>query len=378
MKIGLPKEIKDNEYRVGLTPAGVNALVNAGHDVFVQKSAGEGSGFTDDQYVKAGGKIVETADDAWGEGDMVVKVKEPIAPEYPRMRENQLLFTYLHLAPELELTKQMMERKVTGVAYETITDQHGKLPLLTPMSEVAGRMSVQVGATYLEKMNGGKGILLGGVPGVPAANVLIIGGGVVGTEAAKMAVGLGARVTILDRDLNRLRQLDDIFLSKVQTMASSRYAIEEAIAHSDLVIGAVLVVGAAAPKLVTRDMLKLVPQGAVLVDVAVDQGGCFETTHATTHSNPTYYEEGVLHYCVANMPGAVPRTSTFALTNATLPYALALATKGFEQAIAADKGLREGVNTYAGKCTYGAVATSQNIEYTPLDSLIDGGKSATA
>jgi alanine dehydrogenase len=344
----------------------------------VQKSAGEGSGFTDDQYVKAGGKIVETADDAWGEGDMVVKVKEPIAPEYPRMRENQLLFTYLHLAPEFELTKQMMERKVTGVAYETITDQHGKLPLLTPMSEVAGRMSVQVGATYLEKMNGGKGILLGGVPGVPAANVLIIGGGVVGTEAAKMAVGLGARVTILDRDLNRLRQLDDIFLSKVQTMASSRYAIEEAISHSDLVIGAVLVVGAAAPKLVTRDMLKLVPQGAVLVDVAVDQGGCFETTHATTHSNPTYYEEGVLHYCVANMPGAVPRTSTFALTNATLPYAIALAGKGFERAIAEDKGLREGVNTYAGKCTYEAVATSQNIEYTPLDSLIDGGKSAAA
>jgi alanine dehydrogenase len=378
MKIGLPKEIKDNEYRVGLTPAGVNALVNAGHEVFVQKSAGEGSGFNDDQYVKAGGKLLDTADEVWQTGDMIVKVKEPIAPEYPRMRENQLLFTYLHLAPEFELTKQMMERKVTGVAYETITDQHGKLPLLTPMSEVAGRMSVQVGATYLEKMNGGKGVLLGGVPGVPAANVLIIGGGVVGTEAAKMAVGLGARVTILDRDLNRLRQLDDIFLSKVQTMASSKYAIEEAIAHSDLVIGAVLVVGAAAPKLVTRDMLKLVPQGAVLVDVAVDQGGCFETTHATTHSNPTYYEEGVLHYCVANMPGAVPRTSTFALTNATLPYAIALASKGFERAIAEDAGLKEGVNTYAGKCTYEAVATSQNIEYTPLDSLLDGGKSATA
>ena len=378
MKIGLPKEIKDNEYRVGLTPAGVNALVNAGHEVFVQKSAGEGSGFSDDQYVKAGGKLLDTADEVWQTGDMIVKVNEPIAPEYPRMRENQLLFTYLHLAPEFELTKQMMERKVTGVAYETITDHNGKLPLLTPMSEVAGRMSVQVGATYLEKMNGGKGILLGGVPGVPAANVLIIGGGVVGTEAAKMAVGLGARVTILDRDLNRLRQLDDIFLSKVQTMASSRYAIEEAIAHSDLVIGAVLVVGAAAPKLVTRDMLKLVPQGAVLVDVAVDQGGCFETTHATTHSNPTYYEEGVLHYCVANMPGAVPRTSTFALTNATLPYALALASKGFERAIAEDAGLKEGVNTYAGKCTYEAVATSQNIEYTPLDSLLDGGKSAAA
>ena len=378
MKIGLPKEIKDNEYRVGLTPAGVNALVNAGHEVFVQKSAGEGSGFSDEQYVKAGGKLLDTADEVWQTGDMIVKVKEPIAPEYPRMRENQLLFTYLHLAPEFELTKQMMERKVTGVAYETITDHHGRLPLLTPMSEVAGRMSVQVGATYLEKMNGGKGILLGGVPGVPAANVLIIGGGVVGTEAAKMAVGLGARVTILDRDLNRLRQLDDIFLSKVQTMASSKYAIEEAITHSDLVIGAVLVVGAAAPKLVTRDMLKLVPQGAVLVDVAVDQGGCFETTHATTHSNPTYYEEGVLHYCVANMPGAVPRTSTFALTNATLPYALDLANKGFERAIAEDKGLYEGVNTYAGKCTYEAVATSQNIEYTPLDSLLDGGKSAAA
>ncbi|HEY2846702.1 MAG TPA: alanine dehydrogenase [Pyrinomonadaceae bacterium] len=378
MKIGLPKEIKDNEYRVGLTPAGVNALVNAGHEVYVQKSAGEGSGFTDGSYVKAGGRLLDTADEVWQTGDMIVKVKEPIAPEYPRMRENQLLFTYLHLAPEIELTKQMMERKVTGVAYETITDVHGKLPLLTPMSEVAGRMSVQVGATYLEKMNGGKGILLGGVPGVPAANVLIIGGGVVGTEAAKMAVGLGARVTILDRDLNRLRQLDDIFLSKVQTMASSRYAIEESIAHADLVIGAVLVVGAAAPKLVTRDMLKLVPQGAVLVDVAVDQGGCFETTHATTHSNPTYYEEGVLHYCVANMPGAVPRTSTFALTNATLPYAIALASKGFERAIAKDAGLKEGVNTYAGKCTYEAVAASQNIEYTPLDSLLDGGKSAAA
>ena len=377
MKIGLPKEIKDNEYRVGLTPAGVQALALAGHEVYVQKTAGEGSGFTDDQYVKAGGKLLDTADDVWKTGDMIVKVKEPIAPEYPRMRENQLLFTYLHLAPEFELTKQMMERKVTGVAYETITDRQGRLPLLTPMSEVAGRMSVQVGATYLEKMNGGRGILLGGVPGVPAANVVIIGGGIVGTEAAKMAVGLGAKVTIIDRNLDRLRQLDDIFLSKVQTLASSQYAIEEAISHADLVIGAVLVVGAAAPKLVTREMLKLVPNGAVLVDVAVDQGGCFETTHATTHSNPTYYEEGVLHYCVANMPGAVPRTSTFALTNATLPYALDLANKGFERAIAEDVGLREGVNTYAGKLTYEAVATSQKLDYTPLDSLLDG-KTASA
>lgn len=371
MKIGLPKEIKDNEYRVGLTPAGVQALENAGHELFVQKTAGEGSGFSDEQYVKAGATLLDTADEVWATGDMIVKVKEPVAPEYPRMRENQLLFTYLHLAPELELTKVMLERKVTGVAYETITDKQGRLPLLTPMSEVAGRMSVQVGATYLEKMNGGRGILLGGVPGVPAANVVIIGGGIVGTEAAKMAVGLGAKVTIIDRNLDRLRQLDDIFLSKVQTLASSKLAIEEAISHADLVIGAVLVVGAAAPKLVTREMLHLIPNGAVLVDVAVDQGGCFETTHATTHSNPTYYEEGVLHYCVANMPGAVPRTSTFALTNATLPYALDLANKGFERAIKEDVGLREGVNTYAGKLTYDAVAESQGLEYTPLDSLLD-------
>ncbi len=378
MKIGLPKEIKDNEYRVGLTPAGVNALENAGHEVFVQKTAGEGSGFADELYTKAGATLLDTADEVWETGEMIVKVKEPIAPEYPRMRENQLLFTYLHLAPEFELTKQMMERKVTGVAYETITDKQGRLPLLTPMSEVAGRMSVQVGATYLEKMNGGKGILLGGVPGVPAANVVIIGGGVVGTEAAKMAVGLGAHVTIIDINLDRLRQLDDIFLSKVQTLASSRYQIHEAISHADLVIGGVLVVGAAAPKLVTRDMLKDIPNGSVLVDVAVDQGGCFETTHATTHSNPTFYEEGVLHYCVANMPGAVPRTSTFALTNATLPYALALANKGFEQAIADDEGLKEGVNTFAGKCTYEAVATSQNIEYTPLDDLLDGAMRANS
>lgn len=376
MRIGLPKEIKDNEYRVGLTPAGVNALVNAGHEVFVQKTAGEGSGFSDEQYTSAGGQLLETADDVWQTGDMIVKVKEPVAPEYPRMRENQLLFTYLHLAPEFELTKQLLERKVTGVAYETITDKRGTLPLLTPMSEVAGRMAVQVGATYLEKMNGGRGILLGGVPGVPAANVVIIGGGVVGTEAAKMAVGLGAKVTIIDINLDRLRQLDDIFLSKVQTLASSRYAIHDAISHADLVIGGVLVVGAAAPKLVTRDMLKDIPNGAVLVDVAVDQGGCFETTHATTHSNPTYYEEGVLHYCVANMPGAVPRTSTFALTNATLPYALALANKGFERAIAEDEGLKEGVNTYAGKLTYEAVATSQNLDYTPLDSVLGGAMSA--
>jgi alanine dehydrogenase len=376
MKVGLPKEIKDNEYRVGLTPAGVRALTDAGHQVFIEKGAGEGSGFSDEQYIRAGGKILDRADDVWAEGEMIVKVKEPIEPEYARMREGQVLFTYLHLAPEIELTKQLMQRKVTGIAYETIMDKQGNLPLLKPMSEVAGRMAVQVGATYLEKMNGGRGILLGGVPGVPPANVVIIGGGVVGTEAAKVAVGMGAKVTVIDKNLERLRQLDDMFLSRVQTLASSRYQIHEAISNADLIIGAVLIVGAAAPKLVTREMLKDVPKGAVVVDVAVDQGGCFETTRPTTHSNPTFYEEGVLHYCVANMPGAVPRTSTFALTNATLPYALDLANKGFEKAIAEDESLRQGVNTYAGKCTYKAVADSQGIEYTPLESLLDLAEAA--
>jgi alanine dehydrogenase len=376
--IGLPKEIKDNEYRVGLTPAGVRAFTDAGHKVVVERSAGEGSGFADDLYQRAGATLLDSADEVWGQGEMVVKVKEPIAPEYPRMREGQLLFTYLHLAPDLELTKQLLERKVTGIAYETITDRQGTLPLLTPMSEVAGRMAVQVGANYLEKMNGGRGILLGGVPGVPAARVLIIGGGVVGTNAAKIAVGMGAQVTIVDKNLDRLRELDDIFLSKVSTLASSAYMIHDAISEADLIIGAVLVPGAAAPKLVTRGMLKDVPNGAVIVDVAVDQGGCIETTHPTTHSNPTYYVEGVLHYCVANMPGAVPRTSTFALTNATLPYALKLANKGFLAAIANDPGLKEGVNTYAGRCTYEGVAASQGLEYTPIDEMLGGASTATA
>jgi alanine dehydrogenase len=370
MIIGLPKEIKDNEYRVGLTPAGVRALKDAGHDVRVELNAGAGSGFEDSLYERAGATIGHSADDVWASADMIVKVKEPIAPEYPRMREGQLLFTYLHLAPDHELTDELLKRKVTGIAYETITHR-GTLPLLTPMSEVAGRMSIQVGAHYLEKMQGGRGILLGGVPGVPAARVVIIGGGVVGTNAAKMAVGMNAVVTIIDNNLDRLRELDDIFLSKISTLASSAYMIHDAISQADLIVGAVLVPGAAAPKLVTKAMLKDVPNGAVIVDVAVDQGGCIETSHPTTHSNPTFYVEGVLHYCVANMPGAVPRTSTFALTNATLPYALKLANKGFLKAIASDPGLKEGVNTYAGHCTYEAVATAQNIPYTPLDSLIN-------
>src|SRR5918912_248010 len=376
--VGLPKEIKDNEYRVGLTPAGVRALTDAGHKVVVERDAGAGSGFENELYQRAGAQIIESADEVWGAAEMIVKVKEPIAPEYPRMREGQLLFTYLHLAPDRELTRQLLERKVTGVAYETITDRRGTLPLLTPMSEVAGRMAVQVGATYLEKMNGGRGILLGGVPGVPAAHVVIIGGGGFGTNAAKIAVGMGAKVTIIDNNLDRLRELDDIFLSKVSTLASSAYMIHDAISQADLIIGAVLVPGAAAPKLVTRAMLKDVPKGAVIVDVAVDQGGCIETTHPTTHSNPTFYVEDVLHYCVANMPGAVPRTSTFALTNATLPYALKLANKGFVEAIASDPGLKEGVNTYAGRLTYKAVADDQGLEYTPLDEMLGGSKPGTS
>src|SRR5918992_924272 len=378
MIVGLPKEIKDNEYRVGLTPAGVRALTDAGHKVVVERSAGEGSGFADDLYERAGARMIESADDVWAEAEMVVKVKEPIAPEYPRMKEGLLLFTYLHLAPDPKQTEALLKNKVTGVAYETITDRRGTLPLLTPMSEVAGRMAVQVGAQYLEKMNGGRGVLFGGVPGVPAARVVILGGGVVGTNAAKMAVGMGAQVTIVDKNLDRLRELDDIFLSKISTLASSAYAIHGAIAEADLIIGAVLVPGAAAPKLVTREMLKDVPDGAVIVDVAVDQGGCIETTRPTTHSNPTYYVEDVLHYCVANMPGAVPRTSTFALTNATLPYVLRLANRGFEQAIRDDEGLKEGVNTHAGKLTYEAVATDPGLEYASLDEMLGLSSGSTS
>ena len=378
MIVGLPKEIKDNEYRVGITPAGVRALTDSQHQVIVERSAGEGSGFDDALYQRAGAEIIDSADEIWAKADMIVKVKEPIAPEYPRMREGQLLFTYLHLAPDRELTEQLIQRKVTGIAYETITDRRGGLPLLTPMSEVAGRMAIQVGAHYLEKMAGGRGILLGGVPGVPAARVVIIGGGVVGTNAAKIAVGMGAHVTMIDNNLERLRELDDIFLSKISTLASSAYMIHDAISNADLIIGAVLVPGASAPRLVTKNMLKDVPNGAVIVDVAVDQGGCIETTHPTTHSNPTYYVEGVLHYCVANMPGAVPRTSTFALTNATLPYAVKLANLGFLDAIASDPGLKAGVNTHAGHCTYEAVAQAQQIPYTGIDALIEVTSATTA
>lgn len=370
MIIGLPKEIKDNESRVGLTPAGVKLLQANGHTVLIENHAGEGSGIKNDEYLAASGQIVSTADEVWERADMIVKVKEPVGPEYKRMRDGQILFTYLHLAPDPTLTKAMLESKITGVAYETITNEDGHLPLLTPMSEVAGRMAVQVGAHYLQKPEGGRGVLMGGVPGVLPAKVAIVGGGVVGINSIKMAVGLGANVSVLDKNLERLRYLDDIFGAKIKTLMSNPYTVQEAIANADLVIGAVLIPGAAAPHLVTRDMLSTMHKGAVIVDVAVDQGGCIETTRPTTHSNPTFYVDEVLHYCVANMPGAVPRTSTFALTNATLPLAVKLANKGFKDAIRADRHLKAGVNTYAGHITYDAVAESQGLAYKAIDQLL--------
>lgn len=370
MKIGLPKEIKDNEYRVGLVPAGVKSLTADGHEVLVETAAGGGSGFSDAEYIAAGAKISQSADEVWGWAEMIVKVKEPIAPEYPRLKEGLVLFTYLHLAPDVKQTDALLSSKTIGVAYETIVGRHGGLPLLTPMSEVAGRMSTQVGANYLMKPNGGRGILLGGVPGVAPGEVVIIGGGVVGLNAAKMAVGLGARVTILETSAERMAYLDDVFGSRVVTLASNPYTVSEGVAMADVLIGGVLIPGAAAPKLVTRDMIKTMKKGAVVVDVAVDQGGCFETTHATTHSNPVYDVDGVTHYCVANMPGAVPRTSTLALTNVTLPYAKRLARLGVVEAVKQDKGLAEGVNTYLGKLTCEPVAVAQDKVYTSLDSLL--------
>ncbi len=370
MIIGLPREIKDSESRVGLVPAGVHALVQDGHKVLVESHAGEGSGMEDEEFQSAGAEIVPSAADVWGRSEMVVKVKEPIGPELEMMREDQILFTYLHLAPAPELTKVLLERRIAGVAYETIRLPNGSLPLLTPMSEVAGRMSIQVGAYYLQKPNGGRGELLGGVPGVPPANVVILGGGTVGTNAAKMAVGLGARVTIIDLDADRLRYLDDIFFGQIETLMSNPLNIEDSVSKADLLIGGVLIVGAEAPKLVTRAMIASMKRGAVVVDVAVDQGGCCETTRATTHSHPTYVVDDVVHYCVANMPGAVPRTSTFALTNVTLPYARRLAALGFKQAVKRDPALAQGVNVYRGHVTCKPVAQSLGLPTIPLDSLL--------
>ncbi len=370
MRIGIPKEIKNHEYRVGMVPAGVHALVEAGHEVVVQESAGVGSGIPNEAYTEAGARIVSDAAGVWGWAEMVVKVKEPVGPEYDLMREGQTLFTYLHLAPLPELTDVLLEKRVTGIAYETIEDRNRRLPLLTPMSEVAGRMAVTVGASYLQKIYGGRGTLLAGVPGVPPGDVVIVGAGIVGINSLKMALGLGARVTILDTNLDRLRQIDDLFHGAVTTLASNQYNMRAALRRADLFIGAVLIPGYAAPKLVTREMLKLMKEGAVVVDVAVDQGGCFETTHATTHSDPIYVVDGVVHYCVANMPGAVPRTSTFALNNATLPYGLALANKGIEQAVQEDVGLIPGVNTYKGHITNQPVAESQGRPYKPFSELL--------
>jgi alanine dehydrogenase len=369
MIIGVPKEIKDNEYRVAMTPGGARQLVEAGHQVWVETGAGEGSGFPDAQYEASGAKIVPMNADAWS-AQMVVKVKEPQPSEYEFMRPNLVLFTYLHLAAEERLTREMMERGLTGIAYETVELPNGHLPLLTPMSEVAGRMAIQVGAHYLEKMNGGRGKLLGGVPGVVPSDVVIIGAGVVGTNAAQMALGMGAHVVIIDINLDRLRYLNEVMSGRLTTLSSNPLNIAEAVRRADLLVGGVLIKGAKAPKLVTREMISTMNPGSVVVDVAVDQGGCIETTHPTTHSNPTFLVDGVVHYCVANMPGAVPRTSTYALSNATLPYMVKLANMGAEAAIRADPALAKGVNTYKGKITYPAVAEAFDLECTPLEKLL--------
>ncbi|WP_027410168.1 alanine dehydrogenase [Anoxybacteroides tepidamans] len=371
MKIGVPKEIKNNENRVAMTPAGAMTLVQAGHEVHVQTGAGEGSGFSDDEYAQAGATIVKTAEDAWA-AEMVMKVKEPLPEEYAYFREGLILFTYLHLAPEPALTKALIDKKVVAIAYETVQLANGSLPLLTPMSEVAGRMSVQIGAQFLEKPHGGKGILLGSVPGVKRGKVTIIGGGVAGTNAAKMAVGLGAEVTIIDVNPERLRQLEDLFGNNVTTLMSNMYNIAESVKDSDLVIGAVLIPGAKAPKLVTEEMIRSMTPGSVVVDIAIDQGGIFETTdRVTTHSDPTYTKHGVVHYAVANMPGAVPRTSTFALTNVTVPYALQIANKGYQKACLDNPALLKGMNTLNGYVTYEAVAQAHGLAFQEAKTILE-------
>jgi len=370
MKVGTVKEVKKLEFRVGLTPSNVSEYVAAGHEVFVQAGAGEGTYLSDEEYKAAGATILPTAKDVWETCDMIVKVKEPLAEEYDLIQEDQIIYTFLHLAADKPLTDALLAKKAKAVAYETITDKHGGLPLLRPMSEVAGKLSVQMGARCLEKPQGGSGMLLGGVPGVPKANVVVIGGGAVGISAMKMALGLGANVTILDKSLDRLGYLDDIWGQKIQTMYSTAYNIEKCIASADLVIGAVLIPGAAAPKLIKREHLKKMKPGSAIVDVAVDQGGCAETTKVTYHDNPTFVVDGVVHYCVANMPGAVSQTSTFALTNATLNYGLKIANMGLEAAIKADEYLAPGVNCYKGKLTCEAVAKDFDMEYTDLYTLI--------
>lgn len=369
MLIGVPKEIKTHEYRVGINPDGVRQLVAAGHQVKVETGAGISSGFSDEAFVSVGGTIAKDAADAWA-ADMVIKVKEPLPAEFGFFREGLLLYTYLHLAAFPELTRELLDKKVSGVAYETITDDSGALPLLRPMSEIAGRMASQVGAASLQRENGGKGLLLGGIPGTRRARVVILGGGIVGTAAARIAIGLGARVTVLDINADRMLYLEDIFGNSIETLYSNPGSIDTEVARADLVIGGVLVPGGAAPKLVRREHLRSMEDGSVVVDVAVDQGGCIETCRPTTHDNPTFVEEGVVHYCVANMPGAVPQTSTTALTNATLPWALALAGQGVEGAARSSVHLARGVNTYKGACVCAPVAEAHALEYTALDKLL--------
>ncbi len=371
MLVGVPKEIKNHEYRVGLTPSSVRELVSRGHQVLVQKNAGAEIGLCDDQYAAAGAGIVDTAKEIFARADMIVKVKEPQPGECAMLREGQILYTYLHLAPDPEQTAALVRSGAVCIAYETITGAGGGLPLLAPMSEVAGRMAIQAGASHLEKSKGGMGLLLGGVPGVAPGHVVIIGAGVVGTNALQMAIGTGARVTVLDKSIDRLRQLDLVFGNRITTLHSNAHTLEETVLAADLVVGGVLVPGAAAPKLVTRDMISRMKKGAVVVDVAIDQGGCFETSHPTTHADPTFVVDGVVHYCVANMPGAVARTSTFALNNATIGHALALADKGWRRALADDPHLRNGLNVCEGKVTYAAVAQVLGYNYVPADSLLD-------
>lgn len=370
MLIGVPKEIKNHEYRVGLTPASVMELIGCGHKVIVQSSAGEGIGVTDDEYILSGAEIASTPDEIFASAEMIVKVKEPQPQECKMLREGQLLFTYLHLAPDPEQTKLLLESGCVAIAYETVTGPNGSLPLLAPMSEVAGRLSIQAGAHCLEKASGGQGLLLGGVPGVEPAKVLVIGGGIVGDNAAYMARGMGADVTILERSVTRLRELDGEYTGSVKCIYSSKESIEKYALEADLVIGAVLIPGAAAPKLLTKDIISRMKNGSVVVDVAIDQGGCFETSKATTHQEPTYIVDGIVHYCVANMPGAVPRTSTFALNNSTLPFTLSLANKGYHEALKTDPYLKMGLNIFKGQVTNEAVAKDLNYDYVPLEEVV--------
>ncbi|WP_009480772.1 alanine dehydrogenase [Rhodococcus sp. JVH1] len=366
MKVSIPKEIKNHEYRVAITPAGVHELVAHGHEVFVEESAGVGSSIPDEDYLAAGAKILSSADDVWASGDLILKVKEPIAPEYHRMREGQVLFTYLHLAADKPLTEELQKRQVTGIAYETVQTPSGALPLLAPMSEVAGRLAPQAGAYHLMRAGGGRGVLLGGVPGVPAAKVVVIGAGVSGMNAATIALGLQAEVSLLDRNVDTLRAADRIYQGRLRTVTSNAYAIEDAVLGADLVIGAVLVPGAKAPTLISNELVSRMKPGSVLVDISIDQGGCFEDSRPTTHAQPTYEVHNSIFYCVANMPGAVPHTSTYALTNVTLPYALALANKGWEQALNDDQSLARGLNTHAGQVTYAPVAHPHGLESAHL------------